>query len=272
MSSSYDPNLIIEAAQKEHDFSAGQIIFQTALLDWVDDARESTQDPERVQEAIATLWLAYANYLIEAKQFKTATETYEQAVECPIAGKVGRVWLEYARFAEDRGKLRTAQDVYIRALVGKDGATAAVTDEQDATLLWQEFLEMMRKSNPDLTMSELQSAVQSEQPAAKKIKLEPGAPAGAGSIDVPAVPTMAAPTTQPPTETSNRTHVILPEAIQAETKAVAEILAVHQPGSAISPDLIAAWMVRDGNGPAQPPEPPLFEPSPPKLSDPVSLI
>jgi len=35
------------------------------------------------------------------------------------------------------------------------------------------------------------------------------------------------------------------------------------------PNFLAAWMVRDGNSPPQPPDPPLFSTSPPKLDDPT---
>jgi hypothetical protein len=96
---SYDPNVIIKAADDRlaaNDLDGGQMLFQSALLDWVDDAREnvrSSKDPEQMREAIATLWIAYAHYLCRAKQFKSATEAYEQAVDCPVAGGVGRIWL-----------------------------------------------------------------------------------------------------------------------------------------------------------------------------------
>ena len=258
-SSSYDPNQIIQAAQEKaasNDFAGGQMVFQSALLDWVDDARETTAgNADTIQEAVATLWLAYAQYQAENKQFKSATETYEQAVQCPVGSLVGRVWLEYARFAEDRGKLRTAQDVYIRALVGKDGVPAPVKDEQDQTLLWQEFLEMMRKTNPDLTLSALQAAV--EEPPTKKIKLEEGS-APAPALLTPAVATQSA--------VESRTHVILPEVVQTEAKSFVETMNLEN--NNLPPDLFAGWMLRDGNSPPQPPEP-LFQPSPPKLSDPV---
>ena len=95
-------------------------------------------------------------------QFKSATEAYEQAVVCPVAGSVGRVWLDYARFAQDRDKLRTAQKIYLRALVGDTTSPAAVMDEQDRNLLWNEFLEMMKQTKPELTMAALKKAVEEE--------------------------------------------------------------------------------------------------------------
>ena len=279
MSSSYDPNIIIQAAEEKlakNDFEGGQMMFQSALLDWVDDAREGTAslDSESIREAVATLWLAYAHFLARAKQFKSATEAYEQAVQCPVAGSVGRVWLDYARFAEERGKLKTAQDIYLRALVGSQegtNAAAAVTDEQDQNLLWHEFLDMMQKSNPELTLSNLRSAVEKEHIAGET------APETVASLE--ATSAEDSPSSSPPSkriklenvaenDTAAPTHVVTAESVQIEAKAFAEGLS--QPN--VSPDLAAAWMLRDGNGPAQPPEPPLFQPSPPKLSDPVSHV
>jgi tetratricopeptide (TPR) repeat protein len=248
--SSYDPNVIIEAAEEKltnSDFEGGQMMFQSALLDWVDDAREGSRgDPESMREAVASLWLAYAHFLAKAKQFKSATEAFEQALECPVASHVGRVWLDYARFAEDRGKLKTAQNVYMRALVGN----TTITDQQDQSVLWQEFLEMMQKSNPELTLEELKTAVQTKLPP----------PPLTSSSPVPPPPMK-----RPKLEDFNSSQVTA-EAVEVEAVAFGEgCLAQHS----VPPDLAAAWMIRDGNGPAQPPEPPLFQPSPPKLSDPV---
>jgi hypothetical protein len=53
------------------------------------------------------------------------------------------------------------------------------------------------------------------------------------------------------------------DAVDAEATMFLEYL--QQP----SPEVSAAWMLRDGNGPAQQPETFLFQPSPPKLSDPT---
>lgn len=279
MASSYDPNVIIQAADEKlsnGDFEGGQMMYQSALLDWVDDAREgvSQVDPETIKEAVASLWLAYAAFLTKAKQFKSATEAYEQAVTCQIAGSIGRVWLEYARFAEDRGKLKTAQNIYIRALIGDGGNPSPIVDEQDQNLLWSEFLEMMRKSNPDLTLTALQSAVYTEQQDySGTVSAEP-VPSSVQSSS------LLSPRKRSQEESDSGdaempdsaeapmlTHVVTAESVDIESKAFGE--AVQQ--KSLPPDLAAAWMVRDGNGPALPPDPPLFEPSPPKLADPVSL-
>jgi len=259
------------------------MIFQHALLTWVDDAREkeNTAEYDTMQQAIVTLWLAYAEYFSSAHQYKSAMEAYDQAANCPVAGSVGTVWLSYAQYAQERGKKRTAQQVYIRALVGVNGASAAVQEEQDREILWQTFLEMMQENSPELTLSALQEAVQSEQaaaapagggdlgdsnhgddhdgPAQKRIKLE--APeTGSGVTDM----VNMTPPPHPPEMEKN--HVISSEAVDMEANAFLSVLQQKE----VPPDILAAWMIRDGQSLPQPPAHPLFSPAPPKLSDPTA--
>ncbi len=254
---SYDPNIIIRAANDKltaGDLTGGQTLFQSALLNWVDDAREgSTMDADSLKEAIATLWVAYAQFLMGAKQYKSATEAFEQAVECPIGSTVGRVWLEYARFLEERNKLRTAQQVYLRALVTPqpNGLTGAVQDEQDQNLLWNEFLELSRTTteNPDLTLKELKQAIQeehAEEPAMKRPRLNDAIKKE--DEDGPKI----------------RTHVVTPTDVELEIETLTEAIQ-NVPND---PTFMAAWLIRDGDAPPQPPIP-LFEAAPPKLSDPT---
>ena len=53
----YDPNIIMKAADDKltnGDVNGGQMLFQSALLDWVDDAREDMshqQDQDQMREA-----------------------------------------------------------------------------------------------------------------------------------------------------------------------------------------------------------------------------
>jgi hypothetical protein len=77
--SKYDPNAIILAAEEKReqsDIQGAHMIFESALLDWADDAREGTSiDPDQMQEAIATLWLGYAEFhktskMVSAKKVK----------------------------------------------------------------------------------------------------------------------------------------------------------------------------------------------------------
>jgi hypothetical protein len=68
----YDPNVIIQQANevyanKKENLESAQMIYQGALLDWVDDTREMENsgrqdiDIQHVKDAIATLWIAYAH-------------------------------------------------------------------------------------------------------------------------------------------------------------------------------------------------------------------
>ena len=300
-SSTYDPNVIIKAANEKlanNDLEGGTMLFQSALLDWVDDAREkattSGGDAEQMREAIATLWIAYAHYLQKAKQFKSATEAYEQAVSCPVAGATGRIWLDYARFAEERGKLRTAQQVYIRALVGGDSQQQGgiVSDEQDRSLLWNEFLSMMQQNNPSLTLKELQEAAQQQQQqggtseegaSASRDGVEPDIygdlPVSTNDADVADASSGQPPAKRPRInedqadakmeDTSaqpSRSHVVTAAEVNQEKLALEELTN----GAQQNPDFMGAWMLRDGDSTAlSPPEPPLFSAAPPKLSDPT---
>lgn len=267
------------------------MLFQSALLDWADDFRENSAgiaDADQVREAMATLWIAYASYNRNAKQFKTATEAYEQAVMDDTVRHIGRIWLEYARFLEDRQKLRSSQQVYLRALVLDDGG--AVRDEQDRALLWNEFLEMMKQTTPELTMKDLQSAIEQEHNTTileNRGDEEETPDAAPSSMDADMNMDLYA-DTEPATSTTSstsrkkralsgssaelnteeepsRTHVVTPADIEDYKVNLADLLK----GAQHDPSFLASWMVRDGTGPPQPPSPPLFLAAPPQLADPT---
>lgn len=83
----YNPNRIIQAAneklKQEADWQGGDLLFQTALLQWSDDAREAATAAaqESLREALATLYMAYAHFLASAKQFKSTMDAYENATQ-----------------------------------------------------------------------------------------------------------------------------------------------------------------------------------------------
>ena len=55
------------------------------------------------------------------------------------------------------------QQVYLRALVGNGKMkSAAVKDQQDQNLLWNEFYAMMKKLNFTLTLDKLKEAVKNK--------------------------------------------------------------------------------------------------------------
>ena len=67
--SEHNPDIIIQKANEkveQDDLDGARMICQSALLDWVDDAREMSGDADsatvaRIRVAIADLWIGYAN-------------------------------------------------------------------------------------------------------------------------------------------------------------------------------------------------------------------
>jgi tetratricopeptide (TPR) repeat protein len=273
--SSYDPSIVIQAAEKKlaaGDLSGGQELFQTSLFNWIDDVQfSSTIDKDTLKEAVATLWVSYAQYLSKAKQNASAINAFEDALKCPVGGQVGRVWLEYARFLEERGKLVKAQKVYLRALVDDGGA---VTDEQDRNLLWQEFLEMMKTSKPDLTMERLKQGIAEEHGGAQPQSVTSAASADEDDVYGDLMPDAKRQRTgspkikqEDPNEAAqvSRTHVVTASDVKTEETALEDIIQ----NAKSDPQFLAAWMVRDGDAPPQAPQIMLFDATPPKLSDPT---
>lgn len=217
------------------------------------------------------------------KQNKSATEVYEQATNCPVAGGMGRIWAEYAQFLEERGKPRTAQKIYLRALVGEERmgpdarAVPRVNDPTDQNMLWNAFLCMMRTlgKKPELTMEELKRAAikehlgQSLTDVEDKIAIRP----------VPDHPVSASPalfelpndemTVARPAKRSrwdSQSPVEVESVNAGSIDAAAGILfstSVNMPS-----EIETLWLARDGGALPSRPEPPLFTASPPKLGDP----
>jgi tetratricopeptide (TPR) repeat protein len=291
--SRYDPNAIIASANERlrqttssgagagpgaGDLEEASLIFQSALLTWVDDARE-TSDPS-LHEAVATLWLAYAQFLASAKQYKSSLEAYEQAAQCPVARHNGRVWLEYARFAVERRKPKTAQDVFVRALAQEGGPDAPNLDEQDRQLLWSEFLDLTRNStsNPALTMEELQAAIHEQNHQGGSIggtviADDSGVEPDAASSLSASGPPLKRPRLALDSNAANdgadevgesRTYVVTEDEVQSEAAGLTDILS----NSALPDEIYGAWMAMDGNDAHLSAPPSMFQPAPPKLADP----
>ena len=74
--SEHNPDIIIEKANEkmeQNDLEGARMICQSALLDWVDDAREMSGDADRatvkkIRVAIADLWIGYANLYRKIKK------------------------------------------------------------------------------------------------------------------------------------------------------------------------------------------------------------
>jgi len=300
-SSEHNPTLILQQANEkmeENDLDGVRMICQSALLDWVDDAREMSCNVDsttvtKIRVAIATLWIGYANLYQSTKKYKAATETYEAAVNCPVAGSMGKVWREYARFQEERERHKSAQKIFLRALVGVEGADAAVADDEaEKELLWDEFLSMMKKLKNDdnLTLEQLRTAVKTEHMsqmqstvdakdkqasvnidamnklqdfshAPKRVKLE-NAYVGNGQVEGNLKGRWPNQNDNNNFDNLSPENTITKKAVETSSDALIK-LTENMPRS-----LTAEWHARDGDALPSRPEPPLFSCSPPKLTDP----
>lgn len=206
---------------------------------------------------------------IPASQFKSATEVYEQAINCPVGGEVGKIWLEYTHFLEERGRPRTAQKLYLRALVGeKDGDGPSVKDVADQNLLWNEFLRMMQslRKNPDLTLEDLKSAVEHERGAQLDNSTTTMQPEGANI----AADSSANNTAEQRPAKRSRWDQKTPEQIETLSAGSIDTAAsvLFATSKNMPPEVETLWHARDGGSMPCKPEPALFSASPPKLGDP----
>ncbi|KAL3768270.1 hypothetical protein ACHAWO_012380 [Cyclotella atomus] len=251
---------------------AAQNIYKSAILDWVDDiTMGDAMEVEGMKEQVADLWLGYALLNRGANLFKSATEVYGQAIHCPVAGSIGKVWLEYAKFLEERSRPRTAQNLYIKALVGdNDGDGPAVSNEEDRTLLWNEFLRMIQttKKNPDLTLEELKSTVEAE--LGKKVTADGESTAAPATVTSAAVETNPTEIEETRPAKRSRWNKKEPEETVPITPGSIDTVAnvLFTASKNMPPDIETLWHARDGGSHPTPPEPPLFSAAPPKLGDP----
>ncbi|KAK1741694.1 hypothetical protein QTG54_007267 [Skeletonema marinoi] len=269
----YNSQSIINTAEETlqtSGVSAAQTVYKSALLEWVDDVTMGdTIDKESVKGEIANLWLAYADLNRRSNLFKSATEVYEQAINCPVGGEVGKIWMEYVHFLEERGRPRTAQKLYLRALVeGNDGDGPSVKDVADQNLLWNEFLRMMQslRKNPDLTLEDLKSAVEHERGAQVDISttiMQPEAVASAADSS-------ASNTAEQRPAKRSRWDKKTPEQIETLSAGSIDTAAsvVFATSKNMPPEVETLWHARDGGSMPCKPEPALFSASPPKLGDP----
>jgi len=225
-----------------------------------------TIDKEAVRGEIANLWLAYADLNRRSNLFKSATEVYEQAINCPVGGEIGKIWLEYTHFLEERGRPRTAQKLYLRALVGDEGGDGpSVKDAADQNLLWNEFLRMMQslRKNPDLTLEDLKSAVEHERGSQLDNNMTSIQTEG---TNIAAADNKAE---QRPAKRS-RWDKKTPEQIETLSAGSIDTAAsvLFATSKNMPPEVETLWYARDGGSMPCKPEPALFSASPPKLGDP----
>ena len=203
---------------------------------------------------------------------------YEQAINCPVGGDVGKVWLEYTRFLEERGRPRTAQKLYLRALVGEnDGEGPLVKDVDDQNLLWDEFLRMMQslRKDPDLTLADLKSAVERERGGAQIDSSTTTTTIQSEGVNNNAAESSSANNNaaeQQPSRPAKRSRWDKKAPEQTETLSAGSIDTAASVLLATSknmpPEIETLWHARDGGSLPSKPEPALFSASPPKLGDP----
>jgi hypothetical protein len=146
----------------------------------------------------------------------------------------------------------------------------------------------MQMTNPNLTMKSLRQAVTEQQatamalPPTKRRKVDSTDDdtnttfrSGNDPIEV-LVESNNSTTTNRNVIESSKTHVVTIESVEQEAmNFVNEWKTIIFSSSSLSsttglpPDIMAAWISRDGHDVPQSPEPPLFAPAPPKLSDTV---
>lgn len=267
-SQQYDPEIIIEEANQKYnnnDFDGAMNVYLAKIFEWVDDYSFGASDP-KIKEGTGRLWIESANLQRLTKKFKAATDTFESAVNCPVAGSLGSVWLAYAQFLQERNRNKTAQKIFLRALVGDEQNPAAVSNEDDRQQLWDEFLSMMKRLNSDdsLTLDQLKAEVsehaggydEAGNRPMKKPKVE--AESSAEPVMQQQIP-VAVP--QPISKPPPMQTVTSASNVEATANALSAIM------EKIPGNIQAEWLVRDGNDLPSRPEPPLFSPSPPKLAE-----
>jgi len=286
----YKSQAVIDEAEtklKGEGINVAQTVFQSALLDWVDDVTmgDLGSNMDSVRGEIANLWLAYAKLNRSLNLNKSATEVYEQATNCPVAGGMGKIWAEYTQFLEERGRPRTAQKIYLRALVGGGGADTGpgVTDLADQDMLWNGFLRMMQslRKNPDLTLEDLKKAVGKEHLGQSVTPADSADQIQTGGAPVPDQPVSSMPSEPPKQDEMEAEDAKRPAkrsrwdqkaSVETETVRASSIDAVAGVLVATSnnmpSDIETLWHARDGGSLPSRPEPPMFTASPPKLGDP----
>lgn len=308
----YSPSTIIHAAEtkaSQGDIPGAEMLYQEALLNWVDDAREGSNDSKKMADAIADLWCAYAEFFRGLKKYKSCLEAFESATQCPISGSSGKIWREYANYCRARNRPRHAQKIYLRGLTGDQSDNrGAVTNETERFKLWNDFLILSRETtnDPNLTIDQLMIAVKAENNSDSSINKngnennltamdtrptkvqkthheEQSNSTSVNSTNSNTLATSLSATStytnlsqnldkqdsdMPMVSSSAGAHLPIQSSksiatqIQTETAQLFSVTKGNMP-----PELMAAWLATDGDSPPMRPEPPLFAPSPPKLSD-----
>jgi hypothetical protein len=74
-----------------------QMAYQSAIFEWVDEVTfgasdRSSETLSHIAAGVAELWIQFAHLKKKAEQFKAASEVFETAVGCPVAGSMVVIW------------------------------------------------------------------------------------------------------------------------------------------------------------------------------------
>jgi hypothetical protein len=150
-------------------------IFQEELFDWIDYFNENLKDDPSSKEArdarssIIHLWIEYGTFEKSLKQFKKASQVYEDAIKEPISSLSSEIFIAYANYYTEREKPSSAKKTIIRGLCSKN------IDVEDSDQLWLFFLNYMHKENnsTNLTIQQLHEAVKLQMTNVEGVLIAP---------------------------------------------------------------------------------------------------
>lgn len=206
---------------------------------------------------------------------------------------MGEVWGAYAKFQQERNRNKTAQKIYLRALIGDSNSdsrlrSGSVTKVEEQDVLWQDFLSMMKRLNNDdtLTIEQLQNAVSSEAPSNAntdasfntgtqvKVEHEPVIMSEGGTEKLAKRARIDSNDASyynteplPPAHVPALGFVPIPRPIVSASTVELTALELLGRTKDIPAEITAEWLAKDSDTLPLRPDP-LFNASPPKLSDP----
>lgn len=138
-------------------------IYMEKIMDWTDHFTENLQSnpdgdlaKQAALDSICKLWIQYVGMESTLRQFKTAIQIFDNALNDPVAKGCVQIYLAFAEYCKERKKVPKAQKVYI------SGINAGLK-QFEIDLLWKEFLLTVRTAkSTELTLKELYEAANTE--------------------------------------------------------------------------------------------------------------
>lgn len=153
----------VDSALSSKNIEEARKIFKEELMDWEDYYQENlSSDPQsdesiEARKAIPELWIAYAKMEVSNKQFKSALQVFDDALNNSFAKASLEVYLAYADYCRHRGRVSNEQKVYLLGLT-------STMPQKDIDTLWHEYLKFTEShQNKSLKMSEFVEAVVKDQ-------------------------------------------------------------------------------------------------------------